>query len=161
MTFQNPNIAALAANPSSTPPPFTISPSDTMRMKAFGGGFDFSPNPLDATTAASNTEVISVNNSIIGQSAGDVPGKLLHDRRDLDDRRRRVSTTPFKNKVGNEVGTSQLANTTMETYQQGPNNLWSAAVNCFTCHKTNTVAVSHVFCKPGTKCARGLQPLFP
>src|SRR6185295_16861231 len=35
------------------------------------------------------------------------------------------------------VGTNHMANTTMETYQQGG--------NCFSCHVTDTTAVSHVF----------------
>ena len=31
-----------------------IGPSDTIEWKIFGGGFDFKPNPLDASTAASS-----------------------------------------------------------------------------------------------------------
>lgn len=43
------------------------------RWKAFGGGSDVSPNPLDSSTAASNTEIISINNSVAGMLAsGDV-----------------------------------------------------------------------------------------
>ena len=57
--------------------------------------------------------------------------------------------SPFKNGVGNQVGTSQLTNSTMETYQQGPNNKWFAQGNCFLCHGTNTTFVSHIF--PDTK----------
>lgn len=38
---------------------------------------------------------------------------------------------------GNEVGTNKMANSTMETYQQGG--------NCFDCHTSNTTSVSHVF----------------
>jgi hypothetical protein len=167
MAFVNPNIAATAAPTNSgTPPPFTVSPSDTMRMKAFGGGFDFKPNPLDASTAASNTEVISINNSVLG------PLKTLGS--DVRTNYYMVGSTwtiggaaptsPFKSGAGNEVGTSQLANSTMETYMQGPSNLWGGT-NCFSCHKTNTVQVSHIFCDPGTStptnCANGLQPLPP
>ena len=126
---------------------FTVSPSDTIRRKAWGGAADFSPNPLDATTAASNTEIIAINNSILAMlAAGDV--------------RRNYFTTgstwtiggaaptgSFKGGGGggNEVGTSKLANTTMETYQQGSNNLWATGLNCFSCHATNTTSVSHVY----------------
>jgi hypothetical protein len=48
---------------------FTISPSDTIRWKAFGAASDGPgpPNPLVASAAASNTQIISINNSIIGQ----------------------------------------------------------------------------------------------
>jgi cytochrome c peroxidase len=35
------------------------------------------------------------------------------------------------------VGTNKLENTTMETFNQG--------ANCFSCHVSNTTAVSHVF----------------
>ena len=125
--------------------PFHITPSNTMRMKVWGGGFDFSPNPLDASTAASNSEIISINNSVRGQlAAGDVRANYFM-----------IGSTwtiggaspsgPFKSGAGNEVGTSQLANTTMETYQQGGSNLWSAGANCFSCHGSNTTSVSHIY----------------
>lgn len=146
MFFNSPNINSISS--------FTISPSDTIRMKAFGGGFDFSPNPLDATTAASNTEIISINNSVLGQLvSGDIRANYF-----MTGSTWTIfgapPTGPFKTGGnGNEVGTSQLANTTMETYQQGPSNLWSAGVNCFACHVNNTTSVSHIF--------PGLQPLFP
>jgi hypothetical protein len=132
--------------------PFSISPSDTIRRKAWGGGFDFSPNPLDATTAASNTEIISINNSVRGKlAAGDVRANYFMTGSTWTIGGA-APTGAFKSGVGNEVGTSQLANTTMETYQQGPSNLWSAGANCFSCHGSNTTAVSHIY--------SGLQPLF-
>lgn len=67
------NIQALAQPPATTPPPFTISPSDTIRWKAFGAASDISPNPIDGNTANSNTEIISINDNISGMmAAGDV-----------------------------------------------------------------------------------------
>jgi len=45
---------------------------------------------------------------------------------------------------GNEVGTSRLANSALETYRQG--------INCFGCHTSNTVNVSAVWSK--------IDPLF-
>ena len=51
----------------------------------------------------------------------------------------------------NQVGTSQLANTTMEIYQQGGNSLKNPDSNCFARHKTNTTSVSRIF--------RALAPL--
>ena len=51
----------------------------------------------------------------------------------------------------NSVGTSQLANTTMETFEQGPDNTTTNGTsNCFDCHSPFTVPpimtdVSHVF----------------
>ncbi len=134
--------------------PFNISPSNTIRWKAFGGASDFSPNPLDPTTAASNTEIISINNSVLGKLAGgDIRGNYY-----MTGSTWTIGGAPptgsFKGGGGggNEVGTSLLANSTMETYQQGSNTLWATGTNCFSCHVTNTTSVSHVF--------GSLKPLF-
>ncbi|MGH6911929.1 MAG: hypothetical protein ACREEG_17215, partial [Phenylobacterium sp.] len=51
---------------------------------------------------------------------------------------------------GNEVGTNQLSNSTMETFVQAKTSGQPGA-NCFACHGHNTVAVSHVY--------RQLKPL--
>lgn len=118
---------------------FTISPSNTIRWKAFGAASDVLPNPIDGTIAASNTEIISINDNILGMmSSGDVRNNYYM-----------TGATwtiggfppvpvfgfPTPSNLGNQVGTSQLANTTMETYQQGvdptSNNGGS---NCFLCH---------------------------
>jgi hypothetical protein len=122
-----------------------IGPSDTIEWKIFGGGFDFKPNPLDASTAASNTEVISVNKSVIGQlSAGDIRANYFMAGATWTIGGAAPST-PFKSGVGDEVGTSQLTNSTMETYQQGSDHNWFAQGNCFLCHRNNTTGVSHIF----------------
>jgi hypothetical protein len=127
--------------------PHTISASDTIRWKAFGGASNVSPNPLDPTTAASNTEIISIHNS--------VDGMLING----DVRKNYVMTGATWTIFGasptstNQVGTSLLANTTMETYQQGHDTTKTGdSSNCFTCHPTNTTGVSHVFA--------GLKALF-
>jgi hypothetical protein len=145
----------------STPPPPTpigiiadmphhISPSDTIRWKAWGGASDSSPNPLDPTTAASNTEVIAVNNSVMGQLAnGDIRGNYIMTGATWTTGGAPTGSFPS----GNEVGTSKLANTTMETYQQGSDPLFASGANCFTCHGTLQPSIlSHVF--------GGLAPLF-
>jgi hypothetical protein len=46
--------------------------------------------------------------------------------------------------LGPELGTNILSNTTMETFVQPS--------NCFTCHRTNTTVVSHIF--------NEIEPLF-
>jgi hypothetical protein len=125
--------------------PHTISASDTLRWKPFGGASNVSPNPIDSSTAASNTEIISINNSVRGQLVGgDIRGNYI------------MSGATWT--IGgaapngaNEVGTSQLANSTMETYQQGTGTTKSGS-NCFSCHQPNTTDVSHVF--------QPLKPLF-
>lgn len=114
---------------------FTIAPSDTNRVNPWG---------MDGSDAASNTQIISVDSSVLGQLiAGDKRANYF-------------MTGATWTKGGappdgtNEVGTNAMANTTMETYVQGS--------NCFACHTSDsttaaTTAVSHMFDK--------LLPLFP
>jgi hypothetical protein len=129
----------------------TISPSDTIRWKAFGGGSDLVPNPLDASSAASNTELISINNSILKLFvSGDVRNNYVMTGATWTEGGA-PPTSQFP-EGGNQVGTSSLSNTTMETYQQGTNSNAGTGTNCFSCHVTNTTNVSHVF--------GALKPLF-
>ena len=119
-------------------PSFNISPSNTIRWKAWGRG---------SPAANSNTELISINNSVLGKLAS-------------DDVRKNYILTGATWTIGgqpptstNQVGTNKMANTTMETYHQGSSTTAATGTNCFTCHGTNTTVVSHIF--------RPLQPLFP
>lgn len=128
---------ALAAPNIVAKPSKTIGASDTIRWKAFGAA---------GSPAASNTEIISINNSVLGQlAAGDVRGNYMMTG---------TTWTIFgaAPAAGNQVGTSHLANTTMETYQQGINTLNNGS-NCFSCHTSNQVGVSNIF--------NELKPLFP
>lgn len=139
----------------------TISPSDTIRWKAFGAASDVVPNPADPSTAASNTEIIAINNSIQSMLAsGDVRGNYI-----LTGATWTVfggapiggasiascATSPVS---GCPVGTSALSNSTMETYDQGKDTtLANGGSNCLSCHSNgNTTGVSHVF--------GALKPLF-
>jgi hypothetical protein len=112
---------------------FTISPSDTLRSDPWG---------IDGGNTFSNTEVISMNEHVLGMMAsGDIRGNYIMTG---------ATWTPFGSPpVGSTpgVGTNRLSNTTMETYQQG-------ASNCFTCHQNglNPDGLSHIY--------GGLQPLF-
>jgi hypothetical protein len=108
---------------------FTISPSDTLRSEPWG---------IDGSNDSSNTEVISMNSHVLGMMAsGDVRGNYIM---------RGATWTPFGTPPSGSipgVGTNRLANTTMETYQQG-------ATNCFSCHQgspsgLNPNGLSHVF----------------
>jgi len=114
---------------------FTISPSDTLRLFAFGSSDQFE-----------NTEVISIDNHVMQlMPPGDIRVNYFMTG---------ATWTPFGSNPGggnNGVGTNQLSNSTMETYAQGS--------NCFSCHQNInpnlpdvTTDVSHVF--------GGLQPLF-
>lgn len=137
MSFISPNIVANSGN--------TIGASDTIRWKAFGAASNLNPNPLVNTTA-SNTEVISINNSVLGKLlGGDIRGNYMMTG---------ATWTIGGQAPGNsnQVGTSKLANSTMETYHQGSSTA-ANGTNCFSCHTTNQVSVSHVFDE--------LTPLFP
>jgi hypothetical protein len=139
------------AKPDIEAPPgssFNISPSDTLRQKPFGTASDQQPpNPVDATVAAANTEVISINNSVLGQLAsGDVRANyyMLGTTWTTNGA---PPTTPYP---GNQVGTSYLANSTMETYHQGTDTTTASSLNCLSCHRSNSktvtdTAVSHIF----------------
>jgi hypothetical protein len=117
--------------------PFTISPSDTQRTEPWG---------IDGSNASSNTQVISMNNNVLGMlSSGDIRGNYIMTG---------ATWTPNgSNPSGSNpgVGTNKLSNSTMETYVQGS--------NCFGCHQNLTSGlpnvttdVSHIF--------TGLKPLF-
>jgi hypothetical protein len=145
--YQSPDICVTSAMFGVCGTSGMISPSNTLRSKAWGAASNVSPNPIDGSTTASNTEIISINNSIRGMMpAGDVRSNYF--------------TTGATWTIGgqapsgsNQVGTSQLANTTMETFQQGPDNTTTNGTsNCFDCHVTNQTGVSHVF--------RALKSLF-
>lgn len=107
----------------------TIGASNVMRPSAWGSKAAVNPNPL-VDDAGSNTEIISINNSVHGQLiSGDV-------RRNYNF----IGATwtiggaapkgPFPptplTPDANEVGTSRLANMTMETFH--------SSFNCFQCH---------------------------
>jgi hypothetical protein len=130
-------------------PTFTISPSPTDRARPFG---------VDGSNTSVNTEVISMNNHVLGMLAhGDARGSYVM-----------VGTTWTQSgsapTIFNQgVGTNRLANTTMETYVQGS--------NCFGCHMVDSVSptakttsqVSHVLWQGqdlNGQLTGGLKPLF-
>ena len=123
----------------------TVSPSDTLRLFPWGANTT-SPNPIAGSAAASNTEIISINNNVRGMLApSDIRKNYLFIGATWTDGG--APPTAMGAVPSNQVGTSSLANTTMETYVTLKNQL----NNCFACHRTNTVGVSHIF--------NSLQPL--
>lgn len=152
------NIKAIA--------PFTVSASNTIRGNPWGGTAGVSPNPLDATVAASNSELISINDNVRGMLNGaDVRNNYI-----MTGATWTINGGGFNGNFGSPgnagivtgraVGTSQMANTTMETYQQGfPTSFNAFSNNCFSCHGSNTTSVSHIFFTPGAS-PHGLKPLF-
>jgi hypothetical protein len=122
-------------------PPTPIGPDNIIRRKAWGAASDVSPNFRDPP--ASNSEIISVNNTV----------RAVLDQHDV--RRNYIMTGstwliagffPFNSFDTTQVGTSKLSNTSMETFTQGPDTKANGSMNCFSCHSAGkTTAVSHVF----------------
>jgi hypothetical protein len=153
--YQSPNIVAATSAP--------IGPSNTLRQKAFGAAYGTAPNAGVTSDAQSNSEVITINNTVLNQILnGDVRKNYY-----LVGSTWTASGAPPNGAYSpqypsnTEIGTSQLQNTTMETYQQGVSNTWSPTTNCFGCHNNGshpesnktTVQVSHIW--------NNLTPLFP
>lgn len=157
------NQQNMSANSFSSPPTITangsgtISPSDTIRWKAFGSASDITPNPVDSSPAASNTEIIAINNSIQSMLAsGDKRANYILTGATWTvngfapiGSGASIASCANIHTVSNgcPVGTSALSNSTMETYDQGTDNtLGNGGSNCLTCHSGgNSTVVSHVF----------------
>ncbi|MDQ3744085.1 MAG: hypothetical protein M3444_06870 [Acidobacteriota bacterium] len=152
-----------------------ISPSNTIRGNAWGAVFGVTPNPAPGinSDADSNSELISLNNSVRGMlDSADVRGKyiltgatwVINGADFTIDSPGSFGTGNTQIVDGMAVGTSQMANTTMETYQQALNTTThqttfnKAANNCFSCHEHSTTNVSHIFVDPITGLR--LKPLF-
>jgi hypothetical protein len=149
-------------------PSQTISRSDTLRVHPFGVAPTGVPNQNDATPAIANTEVIAINNSILGQLAsGDIRKNYYFVGSTWTDGGY-APTYPFPvlpsgtSVNGAQIGTSYLANSTMETYVQAAGT--SSGTNCFSCHNNGggtpppstlvTTNVSHIF----QELLSGLKP---
>jgi len=117
MMMGGPNGDHIVSNP-----PFHISASNILRMMPFG---------LPGNTSTGNAEVISLNHTVRSLlDANDIRRNYFHEG---------TTWTIFgaSPSGGNQVGTNKLENATLETFFQGN--------NCFTCHGSNTTAVSHIF----------------
>jgi hypothetical protein len=143
---------------------FTISPSDTIRWKPFGAASDanFAPNPIDGSAAASNSEIISINTNVSAMMpTGDVRNNYYMTGATWTiggAAPQPVFESPIPGDLGNQVGTSQLSNSTMETYQQGKDTTAAnGGSNCFSCHSSisspiDITQLSHVY--------EAIKPLF-
>jgi hypothetical protein len=134
---------------------FKITASNSTLVNSWGAAVGVTPNPLVTSDAESNSEVISLNSSVIGMLIdGDVRknymligctwtdegGYPYSAMKSVDGGMVNYPRTglPSVEGLGDAVGTSRLANSTMETYHQ--------ADNCFNCHNNftsvNTVAAN-------------------
>ena len=106
-----------------------IQPTPILRMMPWG---------TNGTNSSLNTQVIGSNASVISQLLG---GDVRRNYFQLGTTWTIGGAAP---NGANEVGTNLLANSTLETFAQG--------TNCFACHQTNKVTVSHLY--------REAKPLF-
>ncbi|MBP7261063.1 MAG: hypothetical protein KBB37_07235, partial [Bacteroidia bacterium] len=139
----------------------SIQPSNTIRVLPWGSAYDVQPNQQDSSPAAANSEVIAINNSVLNKLVGNdvrknyifigstwtmngaVPNGNVYN-----------PTVSGSTAPGAAIGTSSLANSTMETdFQLTPTaniNGQPATNTCFTCHG-NTLdpktpfGLSHIF----------------
>jgi hypothetical protein len=156
MTVKNNTIIIDSLDPESIYKP------DVKRIMAWGVASDTIPNPEDKTPADSNSEIISINNSIrkmlvgndirknyllIGAtwtSGGVTPNGYSYP----------YNSTPAT--AGAAIGTGRLANSTMETFFQSPSSNSDpssgskAVTSCLYCHgysldPMDPTGISHVF----------------
>lgn len=138
------------------PTGYTITASNTLREFPFGVAFGTIPNQQDTSASASNSEVIGMNNAVINN----IPGNDLRKNYHLIGATwtnggapptGNVYTYPTDTIPGVSIGTSVLANSTMETYFQ------QTYFSCFTCHSGKNQllpdTISHIF--------RHIHPLSP
>jgi len=115
----------------------TISASNTKMTKPWGVANDGVPNAENSTVAASNSEVISINNSVLGKlAAGDLRKNYIFIGATWTDGGAAPTGTSYSatnTAAGVAIGTSQLANSTMETYAQNGAG-YSQYGTCFSCH---------------------------
>lgn len=137
-----------------------IQPSNTIRVLAWGSAYNLQPNQQDPNTAYANSQVISINNSIINQLVGnDVRKNYLLIGSTWTFGGLAPSGVAFtqNNNLndGVAIGTSNLANSTMETNAQESSPMVSAtgSTTCFSCHSSSPASLdpkinfglSHVF----------------
>jgi hypothetical protein len=135
---------------------FTISASNTIRTSPFGVVSNQIPTPLVTSVAEANTQIISINNNIQGMMTSAGAGADVRNNYVMYGATWTAGGVPPSGQFasgGNEVGTSNLQNSAMETYQQGTNTT-SAGVNCLDCHSGNMLGtkadnqgagLSHIF----------------
>jgi hypothetical protein len=125
----------------------SMTASNTLRATPWGSGYGARTNPEDNSSAASNSEVISINNAVYGMmKANDMRKNYLFIGATWTSGGAPPDGNSYSDttsEAGTAIGTSALANASMETYLQGP------TTTCFFCHSNNASlspnALSHVF----------------
>lgn len=124
---------------------FTITPSNTLRDQPWGVVEGTVPNQNVSSAAESNSEIISINHNVMTMLIGNDVRKNYIQIGNTWTMNGAYPTGEYPS-GGNEIGTSRLANSTMETYHQD--------LNCFACHSNypsdsndayGYVGLSHIF----------------
>jgi hypothetical protein len=133
---------------------FTVSPSNTLRTKPWGVAPTGVPNQRNKNAAESNSEIISINNSVINKLLGnDVRKNYMLIGATWTEAGFGPSGASYSAQnttKGVAIGTSQLANSTMETYFQHGKDFYTNG-SCFYCHSGNNGLapsdLSHIYAK--------------
>lgn len=142
--------------------PYHIGASNTQRVFPFGTALNTIPNQQDTSASASNSELISINQSVMSLIPGnDVRKKYLFIGATwtFGGAPPTGSVYPTDSTSGGAIGTSLLANSTMETYFQ------YTTTTCFFCHSRNNglqpTDLSHIFknIKPLTATLRAIRQM--
>lgn len=128
---------SIYANFSGAPANNTVSPSNSSRTKPWGVANAGVPNPENTTVAASNSQIISINNSVHSKLVGnDVRKNYFFIGSTWTNSGLAPNGTSYSSTntgSGVAIGTSQLANSTMETYIQN-GTTYNENGSCFYCH---------------------------
>ncbi|NJM80684.1 MAG: hypothetical protein HC854_15685, partial [Flavobacterium sp.] len=130
---------------------FTITPSNTVRTKPWGSSYETRPNAEDANPAVANSKVIQLNEAVSKL----LPGNDVRKNYFLigatwtngGSAPNGKSYSPNESEQGVAIGSSQLANSTMETYAQN-GTTYNEYGSCFSCHSNNGLKptdLSHVY----------------
>jgi hypothetical protein len=132
----------------------TVQGTSVLRLAPWGAPDNKTPNPLISSVAASNTQIISLNNDIHSQmNTADLRNQYFFLGATWTENGEPPGTNFGSSSGGaNVVGTSHLANSTLETFTQSQVFVSGIAPGpgCLSCHVSNsnsvsTVNVSHIF----------------
>jgi hypothetical protein len=131
-----------------------IGPNNALRYMPWGASNDSIPNPNVWGFPSSNAEILSINTSVhAGLVAGDIRRNYVMNGATWTSGGASFQNNYGRTKVnvaalpGEAVGTSQLSNMTMETFQVSKSSFDKTSNNCFSCHQspTNSTDYSHVY----------------
>jgi hypothetical protein len=132
--------------------PYGFTASNTQMTKPFGVAPNMTPNAEDVTPEVSNSKVISINNSIFNMLMGNDVRKNYYligaTWTNGGNGPNGLAYPASSQSLNDAIGTSQLANSTMETYFQFGTQ-YNQNGSCFRCHSDNNGLapsdLSHVF----------------